>query len=132
MSRRKQSTSSKSATIAFSWIKASAVGLAKQAVSRAARAKPPRSATADYASSRAMRLVEPESSVAAAQYATAYLAGPASCEAAGDDGDYGVDGRAAAYIMRVRAKYWSDAASDVAAVAPPPPATVYAATCYTR
>lgn len=129
MNRRKQSTSSKSATVAFSWIKASAVGLAKQAVGRVARAKPPRPVmAADYASSRAMRLVEPESSVAAAQYATAYLVGPAAGEDAGDDG---VDGLAAAYIMRVRAKYWSEAASDTA-VAPPPPAAVYAATCYTR
>ncbi|RRT55568.1 hypothetical protein GW17_00016056 [Ensete ventricosum] len=111
MARRKHaSMRERSTAIAGNVLKASVLALAKMALgtTRAAPSRIAPGAPLPPPTARAMRLVEPES------HCPAFLMEP------GDEGD-GVDGRAEAYITKVRAKLWSDSGARS-----PPPTAKYA------
>ncbi|CAL9104446.1 unnamed protein product [Musa textilis] len=112
MARRKHaSVRERSTAIAGNVFKASVLALAKMALgtTRAAPARIAPGAPLPPPTARAMRLVEPEN------HSANYLMEP------GDEGD-SVDGRAEAYITKVRAKLWSDSGAPS-----PPPKAMYAA-----
>lgn len=112
MARRKHaSMRERSTAISGNVFKASVLALAKMALgtTRAAPARIAPGAPLPPPTARAMKLVEPESRCAN------YLMEP------GDEGD-GVDGRAEAYITKVRAKLCSDSGGRS-----PPPTAMYAA-----